>query len=218
MPTRPIVVYDDPRLRKKSRRVKKVRQDLQRLIDDMVETMHEANGIGLAAIQVGAPERIIVVQLPEPDEASGEEEETPDPNAGKLFCVVNPQLARRSRETEEGIEGCLSIPGLVGDVERYCWVTVKGRDRYGKPVRIKAENLLARVFQHEIDHCDGILFIDHIDDPEKLHPVTAGEEEAAEAAREVPAAQEVQEATGGQEAAGGQEVVGVTKAGDALKA
>jgi peptide deformylase len=187
MPTRPIVVYDDPRLRKKSRRVKKVRQDLQRLIDDMVETMHAANGIGLAAIQVGAPERIIVVQLPE----AGEEEENPDPDAGKLFCVVNPQLARKSRETEEGIEGCLSIPGLVGDVERHCGVTVKGQDRHGKPVRIKAEDLLARVFQHEIDHCDGVLFIDHIDDPEKLYPVTAGEEEATEAAQEVPGAREV---------------------------
>ena len=184
MPTREIVVYDDPTLRKKSHRVKDANDDVQRLIDDMVETMHAANGIGLAAIQVGVPQRVIVVQLPEPDE----DEEEPDPNAGRLFAVINPQLARRSRETEEGIEGCLSVPGLVGDVERCCAVTVKGLDRRGKPVRIKAQDLLARVFQHEIDHCDGVLFIDHIDDPEKLYPVTAGEEESAEAVREVPAA------------------------------
>jgi peptide deformylase len=187
MPVREIVVYDDPTLRKKSRRVKNVSQDLQSLIDDMVETMHAANGIGLAAIQVGVPERVIVVQLPEP----GEDEEEPDPNAGKLFAVINPQLARRSRETEEGIEGCLSVPGLVGDVERCCSVTVKGIDCRVKPVRVKAQDLLARVFQHEIDHCDGVLFIDHIDDPEKLYPVTAGEEEAAEAAQELPGGGEV---------------------------
>jgi peptide deformylase len=191
MSVRKIVVYDDPTLRKKSRRVKNVNDDMQRLIDDMVETMHEANGIGLAAIQVGVPQRVIVVQLPELDEDSEEGEGEPDPNAGKLFAVINPQLARRSRETEEGIEGCLSVPGLVGDVERCCSVTVKGLDRQGKKVRIKVHDLLARVFQHEIDHCDGVLFIDHIDDPEKLYPVTTGEEEAAEAAREVPAAQEV---------------------------
>lgn len=181
MPVREIVVYDDPTLRKKSRRVKNMSDDVQRLINDMVETMHEANGIGLAAIQVGVPQRIVVVQLPEP----AEDEEDPDPNAGRLFVVINPKLARRSREAEEGIEGCLSVPGLVGEVERCCAVTVKGLDRQGKPVRVKAQDLLARVFQHEIDHCDGVLFIDHIDDPEKLYPVTEGEEEAAEAAQEL---------------------------------
>jgi peptide deformylase len=183
MSVREIVVYDDPTLRKKSRRVKNVK-DLDRLIDDMVETMHTANGIGLAAIQVAEPQRVIIVQLP----AADEDDKEPDPNAGRLFVVINPQLARKSSDVEEGIEGCLSIPGLVGEVERYCAVTVKGLDRQGKPMRIKAQDLLARVFQHEIDHCDGILFIDHIDDPEKLYPVTEGEEEMAEAAREVPAA------------------------------
>ncbi len=186
MPRREIVVYDDPTLRKKSRRVKHVSDDVQRLIDDMVETMHAANGIGLAAIQVGVPQRVIIVQLPEP----GEDEEEPDPDVDRLFVVVNPQLARRSRETEEGIEGCLSVPGLVGDVERCCAVTVKGLDRHGKPLRVKAQDLLARAFQHEIDHCDGVLFIDHVDDPEKLYPVTKGEEEAAEAAQQVPSRSE----------------------------
>jgi peptide deformylase len=192
MPTRPIVVYDDPTLRKKSRRVKRTSPDLEHLIDDMVETMHEANGIGLAAIQVGVPERVVVVQLPDveedSDEATDGKEPEPDPNAGVLFCVINPKIVRTSHEREEGIEGCLSIPGLVGEVERHCCITVKGMDREGKPVRIKAQDLLARVFQHEIDHCDGVLFIDHIDDPEKLYPVTEGEEETAEATQQLPGA------------------------------
>jgi len=95
-------------------------------------------------------------------------------------------LARKSRETEEGIEGCLSIPGWVGEVPRHRTVTVKGRDLHGKPVRIKAQELLARVFQHEVDHVNGVLFIDHVKDPEKIWPVPEGEEEAVEAAQEVP--------------------------------
>jgi peptide deformylase len=177
MPVRPIVLSDNPLLRQRSRRVKRFGPALQQLIDDMVETMHAANGIGLAAIQIGVPERVIVVQLPEDDE---------DPTDGKLYVVVNPELARKSRETEDGIEGCLSIPGWVGEVPRHRTVTVKGRDLHGKPVRIKAQELLARVFQHEVDHVSGVLFIDHIKDPEKIWPVPEGEEEAAEAAQEVP--------------------------------
>jgi peptide deformylase len=177
MPVRPIVLSDNPLLRQRSRRVKRFGPALQQLIDDMVETMHAANGIGLAAIQIGAPERVIVVQLPEDDE---------NPADGKLYVVVNPELARKSREIEDGIEGCLSIPGWVGEVPRHRTVTVKGRDLHGKPVRIKAQELLARVFQHEVDHVSGVLFIDHIKDPEKIWPVPEGEEEAAEAAQEVP--------------------------------
>jgi len=177
---REIVIYDDPRLRETSRRVKRVTPALGDLVDDMVETMHEARGIGLAAIQVGVPERIIIAELPEADE--GEE---PLPGAGTLFAIVNPELARRSQEQEEGIEGCLSIPGLVGQVERHLRVTVKGLDITGRRIRVKAEGLLARVLQHEIDHCGGVLFIDHIDDPEKLWQVEEGEEEAAEAAQQI---------------------------------
>jgi peptide deformylase len=177
MPVRPIVLSDNPLLRQRSRRVKRFGPALQQLADDMVETMHAANGIGLAAIQIGVPERVIVVQLPKDDE---------NPADGKLYVVVNPELARKSRETEDGIEGCLSIPGWVGEVPRHRTVTVKGRDLHGKPVRIKVQELLARVFQHEIDHVSGVLFIDHIKDPEKIWPVPEGEEEAAEAAQEVP--------------------------------
>jgi peptide deformylase len=183
MSARPIVLSDDPLLRKKSRRVRRVSPALQQLVDDMVETMHAANGIGLAAIQIGVPERVIVVHLPKEEE---EEEEEENPESGKLYAIINPALARKSREMEDGIEGCLSIPGWVGEVSRHRAVTVKGLDLQGRPTRIKAEGLLARVFQHEIDHCDGTLFIDHIEDPEKIWPVPEGEEEAAEAAQEAP--------------------------------
>ena len=180
MPVRSIVLSDNPLLREQSHRVKRFGPALQELIDDMVETMHAANGIGLAAIQIGVPERVIVVHVPE------DEDENPSPGAGKLYALVNPELARKSRDVEEGIEGCLSVPGWIGQVERHHAVTIKGRDLQGKGVRIKAQGLLARVFQHEIDHTNGVLFIDHIADPEQIWPVTEGEEEAAEAAQQVP--------------------------------
>jgi peptide deformylase len=186
MPVRPIVLSDDPLLRKKSRRVRRVDADLQQPIDDMIETMHAANGIGLAAIQIGVPQRVIVVQLPEEESEEGEQGKGKNPEDGELYVIINPELARKSRDVEEGIEGCLSVPGWVGEVSRHRAVTVKGLDSRGRPVRIKAEGLLARVFQHEIDHCDGILFIDRIEDPEKIWPVPEGEEEAAEAAQELP--------------------------------
>jgi peptide deformylase len=184
MAVRPIVFSDNPLLRERSRRVRRVGSDTQQLVDDMVETMHKANGIGLAAIQVGVPERVIIVQLPPEPEPEAEGEQNPD--SGELYVVINPELARKSREVEDGIEGCLSVPGWVGEVSRHSAVTVKGLDRRGQRVRIKAEGLLARVFQHEIDHCDGILFTDHIEDPDRIWPVEEGQEEAAEAAQEVP--------------------------------
>jgi peptide deformylase len=206
MTVRPIVFSDDPLLRKKSRRVRHVVPGLQQLIDDMIETMRAANGIGLAAIQIGVPERVVVVEVPEEPEEKDEnwdgdgsegkdenEDKSEDrndveraPRPSKLYVVINPQLARKSRDMEEGIEGCLSIPGWVGEVSRHHAVTVKGLDPQGHPTRIKAEGLLARVFQHEIDHCDGVLFTDHIDDPDKIWPVPEGEEETAEAAQEIP--------------------------------
>ncbi len=114
--------------------------------------MREAPGVGLAAPQVGVPERLIVVEYAENDE----EEESPK----KLFVLANPEIVKVSDETETGIEGCLSIPGLVGEVERYSQVVVRGQNRRGQPVRIKAKGWLARIFQHEIDHVEGILFTD----------------------------------------------------------
>jgi peptide deformylase len=158
-------------------------EDTQELIDDMIETMHQANGIGLAAVQVGVPERVIIVEVP--ILPGGEDEEIQEPIDTEFFVLINPELVRTSQETEEGIEGCLSVPGWVGEVERHHAVTVEGLDRTGNQVRVKAEGLLARVFQHEIDHCQGVLFIDRIQDPEKIWPVEEGTEEEAEATQQV---------------------------------
>ncbi len=146
-----IVTNPAPILRRKARKVTDYGTDLQNLIDGMVETMRAAPGVGLAAPQVDVPWRVIVVEF-----GDEQDEEVPQ----KLYSVVNPEIVRFSEETEIGTEGCLSIPGFVGDVERPVSVTIKGLNRHGKPIRIKAQGWLARIFQHEIDHLEGVLFID----------------------------------------------------------
>ena len=151
MAIREIVTLPEPVLRKKAHKVTDFGKDLQTLFDDMVETMREAPGVGLAAPQVDVPLRVIVVEY-----ADEEKEEAPT----KLYMIANPEITRFSSETEVGPEGCLSIPGFLGDVDRALEITVKGQNRQGKPVRIKAKGWLARIFQHEIDHLDGILFTD----------------------------------------------------------
>ena len=166
MTVRPIVLANDPLLRQKSKKVKDFGKALQVLIDDMVETMQAANGAGLAAPQVGVLERVIVIQLPENEE---------DPQSGKLFALCNPQIVRADGE-EEGDEGCLCLPGYVGGVKRATSVTVKAQDRRGRKVRIKAEGFLARVFQHEVDHLDGILYIDRVESPDKIRRIVPQEE------------------------------------------
>jgi len=167
MALRPILLLGNPILRQKARKVQRFDEALQKLIEDMIDTMREAKGIGLAAPQVGSLERVIVVELPQ----DGDE-----PQSGKLFALCNPEIIKAKGE-EEGEEGCLSIPGYVGEVKRAARVTIKGQDRHGKAVRIKAQGLLARVFQHEIDHLDGILFIDRVESPDKLWRVVPPEEE-----------------------------------------
>ncbi|MCD6400774.1 MAG: peptide deformylase [Anaerolineales bacterium] len=151
MAIRNIVIVPNPVLRKKAHRVDEFGTDLQELIDDMVETMREAPGVGLAAPQVNVSQRVIVVEF-------GDEEDETVPS--KLYAVVNPEIVKPSRETVFGIEGCLSIPGLVGEVERAKSVTIKGFSRYGQPTKIKARGWLARIFQHEVDHLNGVLFTD----------------------------------------------------------
>ena len=173
MAVRRIVLANDPILRQKSKKVKDFGEALQVLIDDMVETMQAANGAGLAAPQVGVLERVIVIQLPENEE---------DPQSGKLFALCNPQIIRADGE-EEGDEGCLCLPGYVGEVKRATSVTVKAQDRRGRKVRIKAEGFLARVFQHEVDHLDGILYIDRVESPEKIRRIAPQEEVEREAVR-----------------------------------
>ncbi|MHB0967355.1 MAG: peptide deformylase, partial [Bellilinea sp.] len=152
MALREIVTVPNDVLRRKTRKITEFDKELQKTIDDMIETMREAPGVGLAAPQVGLSERLVVVEYEEDDE----KEDGPK----KLYVVVNPEVISTSEETEMGIEGCLSIPGLVGEVERSLEIVVRGQNRRGQPVKIKANGWLARIFQHEIDHLDGILYTD----------------------------------------------------------
>jgi peptide deformylase len=153
MTLRTIVTLPDPVLKRKAHTVSKFDKSLQTLLDDMVETMREAPGVGLAAPQIGLSERIIVVEYFE-----REEDEDVDGAPKKVWTVINPEISKASEETLMGVEGCLSIPGLVGQVERHAEVQVKGMNRHGKPMKIKAKGWLARIFQHEIDHLNGVMF------------------------------------------------------------
>ncbi len=155
MTLRPIVTLPDPVLRRKARAVTKFDKELQTLIEDMIETMRDAPGVGLAAPQVGISERVIVVEYYE-----HEEDEEKEDKPKKVWALVNPEIVKASAEMVRGVEGCLSIPGLVGEVERHESLTVKGLNRRGQPMRVKASGWLARIFQHEIDHINGIVFTD----------------------------------------------------------
>jgi len=143
MTVREILTSENQTLRVKAQKVRGFTSHLQTLIDDMIETMRAAPGVGLAATQVGAGQRVIVVEYAEPSE-----EPDKPANPPKLYVLVNPEIVR------------LSVPGFFGEVERYQSATVKGLNRHGRPVRVKAGGWLARIFQHEIDHLDGILYID----------------------------------------------------------
>lgn len=152
MAVRPIVTVPNPVLRRKARPVTTFDKSLQVLIEDMIETMRAAPGVGLAAPQVGVPLRVIVVEYPE--------DETSEDAPPRLYVLINPEITRVSQEMESGVEGCLSIPGLVGEVERHLSIVVRGLNRHGQPVRWKLKNWTARIFQHEIDHLNGVLFTD----------------------------------------------------------
>ena len=164
MALREIKTLPSPVLRRKARKVIAFGPELQKLIDDMVETMRIAPGVGLAAPQVDVPLRVIVVEF-----GSEEDENAPK----KLFTLVNPEITRPSEEMVVATEACLSIPGFVGDVERHEAITVKALNRFGKPQRVKADGWLARIFQHEIDHLDGVLYIDRAEKVWKLEPEEA---------------------------------------------
>ncbi|MBN1283949.1 MAG: peptide deformylase [Anaerolineae bacterium] len=158
MTIREIITPENPILRKKARKVTNFNDPrLQALADDMVETLHDAPGVGLAAPQVAESVRLIVVHMPGGTE---EDREVYGEGAGELYVVVNPEIVKASRETVDGTEGCLSVPGYLGTVSRCEMVKIRGQDRHGQDFRLKATGWLARVFQHEIDHLDGVLFID----------------------------------------------------------
>lgn len=151
MPIRPIELLGSPVLRREASEIDAFDDSLQGLVRDMFETMYHAEGVGLAGPQVGISSRILVIDSRNED----------DPPAGR-FALVNPRIVEASRATERGTEGCLSIPGVDELVERALVVVVEAQDPSGAPVRIEAEGFLARVLQHEIDHLDGVLFIDRL--------------------------------------------------------
>jgi len=165
---RPILNFDQPVLREKAKKVSRVDTSIQRLIDDLVETMLAAPGAGLAAPQIGVPLRVCVVK--------GDD--------NQIWALVNPEIVKHDG-VQVGYEGCLSYPGWVGEVARRETVVVKGRNRRGKEVRIKSSLFTARAFQHELDHLDGVLFIDrltNLDTLRRVEDLEADEQEAAVAA------------------------------------
>jgi peptide deformylase len=155
----PILKHPDPVLRRKAKRVSHVDESLNRLIDNMIETMYQASGAGLAAPQVGVSLKIAVIGLPDED----------------VIVLVNPELVKKSGERVV-IEGCLSVPGYRGEIKRAEKVTVKALDRNGKAFRIKAEELLAEVLEHEIDHLNGVLYLDHLESTDKLEKIEMDED------------------------------------------
>jgi peptide deformylase len=159
----PIRTLPDPVLRQKAKRVSGVDPSIRKLIANMLETMHDANGVGLAAPQVGTSLRVIVVCLPEE-------------NAEEIV-LLNPEIVKKSGEREIE-ERCLSVPGYAGQIKRAVAVTVKGRNYAWKEVRIKADELLAQALEHEIDHLNGVLYVDHIESPEKLNRIEPAATEA----------------------------------------
>jgi len=154
-----IVKEGDARLRQKSTKIRQADESLRRLAADMHETMDAAPGVGLAAPQVGVNRRLIVVHKP------ADEEEPRDTEL--RLTILNPEIVRAQGEDFD-LEGCLSIPGWVGEVRRAWRITVKGQDLDNKDIRIKAEGYLARILQHEIDHLDGVLFVDLVEDQSTL--------------------------------------------------
>ena len=176
---RTIVTVPEPVLRQKAKPVRQITPEIQTLIDDMIETMRAAPGVGLAAPQVGVGMQVIVVEYAVGSRNTDADVEA-KPKPPKLYALVNPEITRHSVETKLGNEGCLSLPDYMGEIERYSTVTVKGLDRHGKSFKHKAKGWLARIFQHEIDHLNGVLFIDRTENVWKVEP-----EEAQEASETV---------------------------------
>jgi peptide deformylase len=153
-----IVTLPDKILRSRTQPVTNYDDELQQLIDDMIETMREAPGVGLAAPQIGRSLKLTVIEtLPELDEEGNEIEGSRD-----LYVITNPEIVWSSRKTVDGIEGCLSIPGYLGEVERFESIRVRAQDRFGKKIKLRLNGWTARIFQHEIDHLNGVLYIDRL--------------------------------------------------------
>jgi peptide deformylase len=168
----PITQAGDPVLRQKAKKIKSFGPSLDALVTEMLDAMHAADGLGLAAPQISVPLRVIVIEVPAEVDEEGNET-----HPSQLYVYCNPEIVEASGE-EEAQEGCLSVADYVGQVKRATSVTVKGEDTKGRKIRTKAKGLLARAFQHEIDHINGILFIDRVESPEKLRRIRPDEEES----------------------------------------
>ena len=158
-----IFTLQEPVLRQKAKKVTSIDGSIQRLIDDMIETMRAVSGVGLAAPQVGIPLRIAVIELPDEE----------------VITLINPEIVKRHGERVL-TEACLSIPGYQGEINRSDWVKVKAQDRYGKSIRIKGEGLLGQALEHEIDHLNGSLYVDRIESEDKLWKIQVEEEDQRE--------------------------------------
>lgn len=156
----PIRVVPDPVLRQKAKRIKTVDKSIRKLISDMRETLEQAGGVGLAANQVGKTLRIIVIKVPESD----------------CDAVINPEVIKRTGERIVN-EGCLSIPGYIGEIKRSETIRVKGQDKTGKAIRLKADGLLAEVLEHEIDHLNGVLYVDYLESQDKLRKLEPSQDD-----------------------------------------
>ena len=167
MTLRKILYANDPRLRQKAKKVKSFGPQLKKLTEDMLETMRDAHGVGLAGPQIGVMERIFVAEIPE---------DADDPDCGKSFVFINPEIVHKSEEMEEDREGCLSIPNWFGLVDRPTEIEIKAKTVNGKNMRLKLSGFLARVCLHEYDHLNGVLFIDHIKEKDKLWQGVPGED------------------------------------------
>ncbi|MBS1248921.1 MAG: Peptide deformylase 2 [Chloroflexi bacterium] len=155
MTKREIITVPHPTLRKKAAKVTDFNDELQELVEDMVESMREDNGVGLAAPQINISQQVITIEF------GNEEDESIPPT---LYVVVNPKITSRSQEKDVGVEGCLSVPGWMGEVERPVSVRIEGQTQKGEPFKMRARGWLARIFQHEIDHLNGIVFTDRADE------------------------------------------------------
>ena len=160
----PILELPNPILRRRAKKVRRIDKSVLRLAYSMIDTLKEANGVGLAANQVGELRRVIVIQLPEEDEAR---------------IYINPEIVKREGEREVE-EGCLSIPGFRANIKRSVWVKFRALDHSATVVKLKAEDILSQALEHEVDHLDGILYIDHMESHEKLIPVDRDEDDPVE--------------------------------------
>lgn len=168
MPAQTVITIEDPRLRQRATEIEQFPPDLSGMVQDMLDTMRAHFGVGLAGPQIGVMQRIFVAEIPAERNEQGE---LLHPQGGQTFVMINPRLVEASDTKVEGEEGCLSMPGWRGLVRRSDRVLVAAQDITGNRLEIEADGYLARIFLHEMDHLDGVLYTDHISDKQKMWQV-----------------------------------------------